>query len=44
MNPRMENARNQFGISIARTMELEQAPEMHRRAESGGVGGNILLV
>jgi len=34
MNPRMENARNQFGISIARTMELEQAPETHRRAES----------
>jgi NADPH:quinone reductase-like Zn-dependent oxidoreductase len=39
-----ENARNQFSIPIARTMKLEQAPEAHRLAERGGVGGKIILV
>jgi len=39
-----DNARNQFNIPIARTMKLEQAAEAHRLAESGGVGGKIILV
>jgi NADPH:quinone reductase-like Zn-dependent oxidoreductase len=39
-----ENARNEFTIPIARTMKLEQAAEAHRLAESGGVGGKIILV
>lgn len=39
-----ENARNQFTIPIARTMKLSQAGEAHRLAESGEVGGKIILV
>ncbi|WP_109489073.1 NADP-dependent oxidoreductase [Occallatibacter savannae] len=39
-----ENARNQFTIPIARTMRLEEAAEAQRLAESGGVGGKIILV
>ena len=37
-------ARGGFSIPIARSMRLEQAPEAHRLAESGGVGGKIILV
>lgn len=39
-----DNARNQFTIPIARTMKLKEAPEAHRLAEEGGVGGKIILV
>ena len=39
-----DNARNQFTIKIARTMKLQDAAEAHRLAESGGVGGKIILV
>lgn len=39
-----ENGRDQFMIPIARTMKLEQAPEAHRLAESGGVKGKIILI
>lgn len=39
-----DNARNQFTIPIARTMKLKEAPEAHRLAENGGVGGKIILV
>jgi NADPH:quinone reductase-like Zn-dependent oxidoreductase len=39
-----ENARNAFTIPIARTLKLEEAAEAQRLAESGGVGGKIVLV
>ena len=37
-------ARKEFDIPIARTIPLAQAAEAHRRAESGGVGGKIILI
>jgi NADPH:quinone reductase-like Zn-dependent oxidoreductase len=37
-------ARGEFTIPIARTMKLEQAAEAQRLAESGGVGGKIILI
>lgn len=39
-----ENARGEFSIPIARIMKLEDAAEAQRMAESGGVGGKIILV
>jgi NADPH:quinone reductase-like Zn-dependent oxidoreductase len=39
-----DNARGAFTLPIARTMELKDAVEAHRLAESGGVGGKIILV
>lgn len=36
--------REEFTIPIARTMKLSEAAEAHRLAESGGVGGKIILV
>ncbi len=39
-----DSSRGEFTIPIARTMKLEQAQEAHRLAESGGVGGKIILI
>ena len=39
-----ENARGEFSIPIARTMKLKEAAEAQRMAESGGVGGKIILI
>lgn len=39
-----EVARHEFQIPIARTMKLSEIQEAHRLAESGGVGGKIVLV
>ena len=36
--------RKEFEIPIARIMPLAQAAEAHRLAESGGVGGKIILI
>lgn len=36
--------REEFTIPIARTMKLSEIVEAHRLAESGGVGGKIILV
>jgi NADPH:quinone reductase-like Zn-dependent oxidoreductase len=37
-------ARHQFSIPIAHTMKLSEVQEAHRIAETGGVGGKIILV
>jgi NADPH:quinone reductase-like Zn-dependent oxidoreductase len=37
-------ARGEFSIPIARTMRLQDAPEAQRLAESGGIGGKIILI
>jgi NADPH:quinone reductase-like Zn-dependent oxidoreductase len=37
-------ARGEFSIPIARTMKLRDIQEAHKLAESGGVGGKIVLV
>jgi NADPH:quinone reductase-like Zn-dependent oxidoreductase len=37
-------ARHEFSVPIARTMKLDQIQEAHRIAESGGLGGKIILV
>ena len=37
-------ARGEFSIPIARTMKLQDAGEAQQLAESGGVGGKIILV
>ncbi len=37
-------ARGEFDIPIARTMSLKEAQEAQRLAESGGVGGKIILI